>query len=200
MKRPAARSVLPGVLLALATLGVGLLAAPAPAVAQNPRISNLVVELDGHRVLVDFRLRHAFDVGMIERVQSGLPTTVVYELELAEDRKRWFDDQLDRSELHVVAMYDGLAREYLVNYKLDGRLIESRMVETLPELEIALTRFEDLPAFTLTHLAGGGGRGRLLVRVRAQLGSKTLLSFIPTRIDTNWKESAKFRRPTSTPP
>lgn len=188
MKRPAARSVLPGVLLAFA---IGFAVAPATAHAQNPRISNLVVELDGHRVLLDFRLRHAFDAAMIERVQSGLPTTVVYELELAEDRKRWFDDRLDRSELHVVAMYDGLAREYLVNYKLDGRLIESRMVETLPELEIALTRFEDLPAFTLEP----GGRERLLVKVRAQLGSKTLLSFIPTRIDTNWKESAKFRRP-----
>lgn len=194
MKRSAARSVLSGVLLALA---LGLVAAPAPAVAQNPRISNLVVELDGHRVLVDFRLRHAFDADMVERVQSGLPTTVVYELELAEDRKRWFDDRLDRSELHVVAMYDGLTREYLVNYKLNGRLIESRMVESLTELEIALTRFEDLPAFTL---AGGGGRGRLLVKVRAQLGSKTLLSLIPMRVDTNWKESAKFRRPASSPP
>lgn len=194
MKRSAARPVLSGVLLALV---VGLLAAPAPAVAQNPRISNLVVDLDGRRVLVDFRLRHAFDAGMIERVESGLPTTVVYELELLEDRKRWFDDRLDRSELHVVAMYDGLAREYLVNYKLNGQLIESRMVESLPELEIALTRFEDLPAFTL---AGGGSRERLLVKVRAQLGSKTLLSFIPTRIDTNWKESAKFRRPADATP
>jgi hypothetical protein len=196
MKRPAARSVLSGVLVLLA-FATGLALAPASAAAQNPRISNLVVKLDGHRVLVDFRLRHAFDAGMIERVQSGLPTTVVYELELLEDRKRWFDDRLDRSELHVVAMYDGLAREYLVNYKLNGRLIESRMVESLPELEIALTRFDDLPAFTLV---GGGRRDRLLIKVRAQLGSKTLLSFIPTRIDTNWKESAKFRRPASPPP
>jgi hypothetical protein len=86
-----------------------------------------------------------------------------------------------------------VAQEYLVNYKLNGKLVESRMVRSLEDLRRAMTRFEGLPAFTLEPLPR---RWRLLVKVRALLGTKTLFSIIPTREATDWKESDKFWVPT----
>lgn len=163
-----------------------------PARADDPQIHGLQVRLDGRRVMVDFVLTDAFDDDLIERVSSGLPTSIVYELELMRDRKRWFDRPLDSSTIQVVAMFDALAREYLVNYKLDGKLVESRMARDLDELRTAMTEFDELPAFTLEPQTR---RSRLLVKVRALLGSKTLFSFIPTRVNTEWRESRKFRPP-----
>ena len=180
--------------LALFTL---VLVTAVPASAADGRIAHLQVNLDGHRVLVAFRLLGGFDAELAERAESGLPTAVVYEIELLRDRKRWFDDRIASTELQVVALYDGLAREYLVNTKLDGRLIESRMVQSLDELERAMTRFEGLPAFTVRAMEG---RPRLLVKVRAHLGSKTVFSLIPTRISTNWRESKKFNPPRAASP
>ena len=86
-------------------------------------------------------------------------------------------------------MYNAVSQEYLVNFKREGKLVESRLVRHLPELEAAMTRFERVPVFRLDD----DERGRLLVKARAELGSRTLLSFIPVNVTTDWAESRKFR-------
>lgn len=170
---------------------LGLLASSA-VLADDPKIHGLKATMDGHRVMLDFVMTDAFDHDIVDRVSSGLPTSFTYEIELAKDRKRWFDRSLGHSELQVIAMFDAVTREYLVNYKLDGKLVESRMVRSLEELRQAMTHFDDIPAFTLEPLPG---RFRMLVKVRALLGTHSLFALIPTRIATDWKESNKFRAP-----
>jgi hypothetical protein len=176
-------------------LGVALLLAAA-AEAGAAEVHGLVAALDGHRVEVSFRLEGAFDPQLVERVESGLPTSLTFEIELLGDRKRWFDRGIQTARLTVVGMYDAVRREYLVNFKLDGRLLESRMVQDLAELERAMTGFDGLPVFTLERAPEGR---RLLVRVRAELGFHHLLGFIPTRVTTDWAESRKFRPPADLP-
>ncbi len=177
--------------IAASLLLLGLLTSSA-ARAEDPKIHGLKAAVDGHRVMLAFVMTDAFDHDLIDRIASGLPTSFTYEIELAKDRKRWFDRSLGHSELQVIAMFDAVTREYLVNYKLDGKLVESRMVRSLDELRQAMTHFEGIPAFTLEPLPGGF---RMLVKVRALLGSHGLLGFIPARITTDWKESNKFRAP-----
>lgn len=167
-----------------------LLTSFASAAAAEPRVSLLQVELEGRQVMVSIRLADAFDAELRARVESGLPTGIVYELELAKDRKRWWDRPLKTSSLQLVAMYNAVTRDYLVNVKLDGKLIESKQVHTLADLETALTRVERLPVFTIEGVPEGW---RLLVLGRAELGSRTILSFIPTHVTTAWVESNKFR-------
>ena len=170
-----------------------LLALTVPGAASaDGRVRGLDVQVEGRRVLLDFQLVDGFDRDLLERVRSGLPTSFTYEFELLRDRKRWFDRPLDRGTLQVVAMFDATAQEYLVNYKLNGKLVESRMVRSLEDLRSAMTGFDGLPAFTLEPLPR---RWRLLVKVRALLGPSTLLSIIPTREATDWKESRKFWAP-----
>jgi hypothetical protein len=174
---------LPAAVLALA------LVAPAAAAAEA-RIESVRVTLEVRRALVSWVLVDGFGAPLRDRIESGLPTGVVYELELFKDRKRWWDRSLAHAELQVVAMYNAVTREYLVNFKLDGRLIESRQVHDLAALEAAMTTVEGLPAFSLE---GAPRDRRLLVRVRAELGSRTVLGFIPTLAVTEWAESGKFR-------
>lgn len=155
-------------------------------------ISEIRIDLDGDRVLASFTLRDAFDRRLEERLESGLPTSVLYRLELARDRKRWWDQKLKGNTLEVVAMYDAVTRAYTVHHKLDGELIESRTVRERKALEEAMTTVDRLPVFSL---AGLPREGRLLVKVQAEMGSRTVLSFIPVTINTAWKESPKFRAP-----
>jgi hypothetical protein len=175
----------------LALLGLLFLASQVSA---EPRISEIKIDLDGDRVLAGFTLRDAFDRRLAERIDSGLPTTIVYSFELHRDRKRWFDHRLKDTALEVTAMHDAVARAYTVHYKLDGELVESRTVRDLKALEEAMTQILELPVFTVEGLPRSW---RLLLKVQAELGSRTILSFIPTAITTEWKESRKFHAPPS---
>lgn len=164
-------------------------AAWAPAAAAQPAdLSEFEVRVDDNLARLDFHLEGAFSEEFVDQVESGLPTGFIYRLELLKDRQ-WFDRRLDTSELQVVAMYDAANRGYLVNYKLDGKLVESRMVRRLDELEAAMTEIEDLPAFSLAEYPRSW---RLLVRARAASGARSGF-LVPDRPITDWVESRKFR-------
>lgn len=170
----------------------GLLLLASQARADGARISPIRISLDGDRVLAAFALRDGFDRRLSQRIESGLPTSIVYHVELHRDRKRWYDRRLRETSLEVTAMYDAVARAYNVHFKLDGKLIESRTLHDLKEVEEAMTQIGPLPVF---ELAGITRRWRLLLKVQAEMGSRTILSFIPVTIDTDWKDSPKFRAP-----
>ena len=146
------------------------------------RIENLHAELDGSRVLLSFELLSAFDDHMRERLESGLPTELEYTLQLQRPRLWWFDKIFDRTTLQIVALYNAVTREYLVNTKLDGGLIDSRVVTGLAELERSMTTVRQLPAFELEKEL----HPRTQLMVRGELGSKHFLLLFSNRITTNW--------------
>jgi hypothetical protein len=177
-------------LLTSAALAV-LLSLPAPAAANEvPQIAELQIALAGDTAHVSLRLEGAFGPEVLERIESGLPTGFRYRLQLQRDRKRWWDARLLETRVEVLAMFNAVTREYLVNTKQNGKLVESRVARNVEELEAALTRVEELPAF---HLGGASRDGRLLVKARAELGARTVFAFIPTSVRTGWAESEKFR-------
>lgn len=176
-------TALPALLLA------GLLAGSA-APAAEPAVRDLSIALDGVQVLASFRLADGMSAELRERIESGLPTGFVFELELLRDRQRWWDESLGSTRIEVVAMFNAVTREYLVNTKLEGKLIDSRTLREADELERVMTRFAALPVFVLR---GASRRERYLVRVRAELGTGNLLGFVPVMRSTDWVESNKVR-------
>ncbi|MCB1055756.1 MAG: DUF4390 domain-containing protein [Acidobacteria bacterium] len=162
-----------------ALLSLSLWAAAEPP---KPRVTHLLAGVEGSRIEVGFDLRDAFDAAFRERVESGLPTSIIYEMQLVRERRMWFDRKVARSELEVSATYDGVTMEYQVHFRLDGELVESRVVQEPAELERAMTRIRNLTVLK----APADRRERCQVRVRADLGSKTWLSLIPIRITTDW--------------
>ncbi|MGH9381751.1 MAG: DUF4390 domain-containing protein [Thermoanaerobaculia bacterium] len=155
-------------------------------------LAEFQVALDGRQVSASFRLQPGLPEELVARIQSGLPTGLTYEFRLYIDHIRWFDNGIDDARLHVVAMYNASTREYLVNYKFDGKLVDSKVVRSVEELERAMTRFQGVPLFTLGNVRT---ERRLLLRARADVGSRTIYSFIPTAVTTEWVESKKFRPP-----
>ena len=152
----------------------------------QPEIQGLHAHRQGDTLMVSFELRGAFDEPFLERLQSGLPTELLYVLHIERPRRWWIDQDLGRTTLKVVAMYNAVTQEYLVNYKLDGRLIDSRVVTDADELGTAMTMINALAAFELEPPLPE----RRVLRVRAVLGSKHLLYLFPRTIATNW---ARFR-------
>ena len=90
----------------------------------------------------------------------------------------------------MVAKFNAVTQEYLVNFRQDGKLVESRVVRERDELERVMTRFSRLPLFNLEDV---NPEGRLTIKARADLGSKTVLLLIPKTVTTDWVQSRKFR-------
>ncbi|MEL7059219.1 MAG: DUF4390 domain-containing protein [Acidobacteriota bacterium] len=177
----------------VAVVCVSLLAVVAGASGRSrpeARIEALEVAVENRRLMVSFHLVDAFGDDLRRRVDSGLPTELSYELELNRDRKRWFDKDLETSRLQAIAMFNAVTSEYLINFKQDGRLIESRMVRDRDDLIEAMTHFDGLPAFDLD---GRDAESRYLLRVRARLGVRNAFGWIPRSLATDWIESRKFR-------
>jgi hypothetical protein len=160
--------------------------------ASRPRITDLRVAVDARQVEVSFQLRGAFGQRLREQLQAGLPTGFSFQVRLYRDRQRWWDNEIDETELSVAAMYNAVNKEYLVNFKQDGRLTRSEVIHDPAELERAMTAVIGVPTFRLGELTD---RPRLLVRVRARVGTDRLLGLIPTWSKTEWAESRKFRVP-----
>ena len=188
----AANATVPAPMQGSSLLVVALLALAAPTpppAATGPRVRDLSISLDAGQVLVSFRLDGGLGTELVQRLESGLPTGLVYELDLARDRQ-WFDDSVDSTRLEVMAMFNAVTREYLVNTKIEGHLIDSRTLRDATDLERALTRFTALPAFTL---APGARPGRYIVRARVELGTGQALGFIPFLRTSEWEQSNKVR-------
>jgi len=175
---------------ALFVFAVVAASAAGPAAAAEPRIRDLTIVVDGSQVLASFRLENGFTPELYERIESGLPTGLIYELELLRDRKRWWDAGLDSTRLEVVAMFNAVTREYLVNTKLEGKLVDSRTLRDRGDLERAMTRFTAMPVFTVEPTTD---RRRFLIRARVELGTGHILGFIPILRTTDWVESNKIR-------
>ena len=76
-------------------LALFLLVAPAaPAATAGPRVGELSIVIAGGQVLVSFELEGGFTPELTQRMESGLPTGFVYELELSRARQ-WWDASVD---------------------------------------------------------------------------------------------------------
>jgi hypothetical protein len=155
-------------------------------------LSDFQVSLEGQRVVVNFELVDGFTDDLFERIQTGLPSGFIFEFVLVRDQKRLPDNKIAKSQLEVIAMFNAVTREYLVNYKQDGKLIDSRIARDRDELESAMTQYEGLTVFHIDQISPDK---RLVVRARAELGSKTTLLIIPSSITTDWSRSRVFHAP-----
>lgn len=154
-----------------------------PKKASKAVIADFKVNIEHHQVLMTFRLANAFDKNLKRRLESGLPTSLVFDFALVRKRRIWFNKTVASGQLQVSAMYNAVSREYLVNYKHDGDLIESKLLRDPEELYVAMSEFEKLAVLSVEGQEGG-----LVARVRAELGTGSLLFFIPTRRTTEWVE------------
>ncbi len=175
-------------------LGCGALAAQPPREAAGRYAAAAIVGLaavrEGPVVLVSFRLDHALDERTWEKIESGLPTGFTYDIEVRRARRNWFDRTVAATRLQVVAMYNALTRDYRVSFKRDGELYASRVVTSPEDLEQALTSFDGLSAVELENEEPGP----LIVRVRAELRTRTRLGLIPDRVHTAWAHTGPIRR------
>lgn len=163
-----------------------LLLLAAPLDAADPRIRDLAATEQNGLISVRFRLEDAFGKPEILRtIESGLPTVLAYEVQLVRKRPNWFDDLVATSRIEVVATYNSVTREYLLNYRRDRKLVSSEILSSLDELQRRMATIREADLFA----AEGRKPWKLRVRVRAELSRRYVWYLIPWDVATDWKEA-----------
>jgi hypothetical protein len=164
------------------------LASAAQLSAADAKIENLSASTSAvnGKVSVRFSLTGAFADGeMIELLQSGLPTSFNYTVEIFRDRPNWFDDGLDAAQIEVICTFNSVTREYLLNYRRDRRLVRSETFTDLAALERSMTAIDEKDLFDI----GSRKPYKLKVRARADLKRGWVLYVIPWEVSTRWRET-----------
>jgi hypothetical protein len=161
-----------------------LLAASLAAAPQS-KIENLTATAANGKVSVRFSLAGAFANGeLVEALQSGLPTSFTYVVEIFRDRPNWFDDGIARARIEVICTFNSVTREYLLNYRRDDRLVRSETLTDLTALERSMTTVQELDLFEI----GNRKPYKLKVRAKADLMRGWLMWVIPWQVSTRWGE------------
>src|SRR5512146_77067 len=139
----------------------------------------------GGHVSVRFSLVNGFDNGeVVQGLQSGIPTSFTYEIEIYRDRPNWFDDGIGKSQVEVICTYNSVTREYLLNYRRDRKLVRSETYTDLAALESHMTNVEERDLFDI----GTRRPYKLRVRVRADLYRGWLFYVVPWQVTTGWRD------------
>jgi hypothetical protein len=135
---------------------------------------------------VRFSLAHAFDRDQtIQLLQSGVPTSLTYVVEVFRKRPLWLDEGIGRARIEVIATFNSVTREYLLNYRRDRKLVRSETFSDLAALQHAMTHIDEPKLFDI----GKRHPYKLAVRVKADLMRGWLLYVIPWEVSTRWKEA-----------
>lgn len=160
--------------------------AAAASASPDPVIDHLSAACANAEVDVRFSLAHAFDREQtIQSLQSGVPTSLTYIVEVFRKRPLWFDAGIARARIEVIATFNSVTREYLLNYRRDRKLIRSETFSDLAALQHAMTHIDEPKLFDI----GKRTPYKLVVRVKADLMRGWLLYVIPWEVSTRWKEA-----------
>jgi len=173
-------------LLSLVLTSFLFLAAAASPAGPDPLIDQLSAAGANGEVDVRFSLAHAFNREQtIQSLQSGVPTSLTYIVEIYRKRPLWFDEGIARARIEVIATFNSVTREYLLNYRRDRKLVRSETFSDLAALQHAMTHIDEPKLFDI----GKRHPYKLAVRVKADLMRGWLLYVIPWEVSTRWKEA-----------
>lgn len=151
-----------------------------------PGVSSWVTGRDLH---VEAKLAPGLPESVRQRLASGLATTVTWHIRLFVFRNLWWDALKDERRYAVTATYRPDTSDFLVERRLDARLLDTQILPSRDEAAGVLANVPGLPVFTLgDHLLDK----KLVVRLRCRYGSGVALGVMPTSDETDWARSGIF--------
>ncbi|HXE80442.1 MAG TPA: DUF4390 domain-containing protein [Vicinamibacterales bacterium] len=127
-----------------------LLLRVSPAAAQDQL--RIVPIVSDRQVLVSFEFQDAYTDELREVIESGLPTTLTYDLELRMPARVWVDRTIATAAVAITVQYDNLTRRYSLTRTVDGRVEDALVTEREEEVRRWLTTVHRLPLCSISKL------------------------------------------------
>jgi len=153
---------------------------PTPAAAPGLETEDAVIAVAplarGDSILVSFSTSRALTPSIEQAIESGLPTTFTYDVELRRPSFFWFDKLVASARIAATVRFDPLTRRYHVTLLQDGRVAEERATDRADEVRRWVSVFERLPLFSTRELTE---QTDYAVHVRGRTTPRRTWSFWP---------------------
>ena len=147
--------------------------AVALVLAADVRVTPLVA---GGQVFASFSAGDSYTPEVREAVQSGLPTTLTFVVELRQSSVIWWDRTVSSVTAAASIKYDTLTRAFQVSKMIDGQVMSSQSTDQEDAVKKWATEFERV------GLSNGGNlepNGEYYVRVRMRATPRRSFSLWP---------------------
>ena len=145
---------------------------PVPVSAQPARQANIdevIVTNSSREVLLYLTVRNAFTPEMEKGVQSGIPVTFTFYVELYRHRSGWLDQKVVVRTFEHILTYDNLKEEYRIVYgEHNGKTV---IVKTMAQARELMAQVN---GFGLSPLTAMMADAEYTLKVKARLAEKTL--------------------------
>ena len=131
-----------------------------------------------------FSLDEAFNQTILDTIDSGLPLTFEYRVEVFKRRVVWMDQVLIRKSVHMTVDFDSLTRQYHLTREIDGQVVNSSVAEKPEEMRRWMTVLPDLDLGSLPDSTKEEVEAQL--RVKCRLTSRFVFFFFPKALATKW--------------
>jgi hypothetical protein len=146
----------------VAAVSLAIAVSVATIFAADVRVTPLI---DGGQVLASFAAPDTYSPDVRESVQSGLPTTLTFTVELRQGSMIWFDRTLAVATVAAAIKYDALTGSFQVTRMTDGQVMSSDRTAKEDDVKKWATEFERVK---LSNGDGLEANGEYYVRVRAR--------------------------------
>jgi hypothetical protein len=143
------------------------------AFAAEPHLENIIVTNTRDNLLLYLTAKNAFPNKIVEAIQSGVPTTFTYYINLYRVRGFWLDKKVTSIQLSHKLKYDTLKNEYIVSRSWEGN--RSLNVKTLDEAKKLMGEVDSLEIVPLGQLEKGE---QYQIRAKAELDRLTLRFYL----------------------
>lgn len=124
---------------------IPLLVPPAASAAGEPRVDDVSVERDSP-LLVSFVVKDGFNSDIEEAINSGIPTSFNFRVELDRVRGLWFDKHSGSWRFRHTVKYDTLKEEYEVTLEeRGGKVFRTGDYREMMRLMTTVARYSILP-------------------------------------------------------
>lgn len=175
-------------------LVLAVLAAVGPAVADDrarPDIRDLTCVTTGGRVVVSYRLEHAWGERQLERLQAGVPVVFRHQVDLRLRRGMLLPDRVPaRTVVETRVTFDALTRRYDATRRVEVRraaggapadaVEERRSFDGLDGVREFSTTVRDVALYVAPDILA---ERAATVRVESDLGRRWAWYLFPTSID-----------------
>lgn len=143
------------------------------AFAGEPRLENIIVTNTRDNLILYLTAKNAFPPKIGEAIQSGVPTTFTYYINLYRVRGLWMDKEIVSSQLSHTVRYNTLKKEYTVTRSWEDN--RPLTVKTLEEAQKLMSEVDSLVIVPLQRLEKGQ---QYQIRAKAELDRMTLRFYL----------------------
>lgn len=143
------------------------------AIAEEPRLDNIIVTNTRDDLLLYLTAKSAFPEKISEAIQSGVPTTFTFYINLYRVRGLWLDKRVREIKLSHTVKYDALKNEYVVTRSWEGD--RPLTVKTIDEAKRLMSEVDSLVIVPLAQLTKGE---QYQIRAKAELDRMTLRFYL----------------------